>query len=500
MIRIVPSFICLWVLLMGGLPAKGQDKGDLQDKGNLRVFTLPQVVQLAKEQSPSFRQATVSLENRKWHYKSWRSNFLPQLTLSGTLPEYNKGIIPVLQPNATMLYLPVHGLSTALNLSLGQEVWFTGGYISINSQVKRGDDFRVGDNIIPKQYTSVPATITLNQPLFNYNHRAWERKIQPLWMQEAKGEYWEHMEDIGISATDHFFNLLLSQISHQIAEKNVANNDTLYKIGLNRYKEGKIPESELLQMELNLMNSRQSLEQANLDVESGTLRLKVFLGLVDEDPILLVPPYEIPDFKVDEKFALEQAHKNRPRMLAFKRQLIEADRQVAQVKGETGFNGTFFASFGLNQSSTDFLSVYQDPSQMQKVRFGFSVPVMDWGRTEARMGTAKANSELTRFNVEQQKINFDQDIYLHIRKFKVLRGQMAVAKRTDEVAEKRYTITRERYLKGEISLLDLNVATQERDKATRNYISALRSFWWYYHYLRRITLYDFELKQPIIQD
>jgi outer membrane protein TolC len=215
---------------------------------------------------------------------------------------------------------------------------------------------------------------------------------------------------------------------------------------------------------------------------------------------VLVPPYEIPDFKVDEKFALEQAHKNRPRIIAFKRQLIEAERQVAQVKGETGLNGNFFASFGLTQQSKDFVEAYQDPSRQQQLRIGFSMPVMDWGRTEARLGTAKANSELTKFNIEQQRINFDQDIYLNIKRFKVLRSQMAVAKRTDEVAERRYNITRDRYYNGEIGILDLNIATEERDKASRNYIAALRSFWWAYHHLRRLTLYDFELKQAIPQN
>jgi outer membrane protein TolC len=492
MLKNIISFFCLALLLLGCLPVSAQEQG------NPRVFTLPQVVQMAKEQSPSFRHATVSLENRQWHYKNWRSNFLPQLTLGGTLPEYRKMIEPILQPDATLRFTPTHSLKSNLQLSLGQEVWFTGGYISINSQIQRVDDFRNASGIIPKQYSSVPATITLNQPLFRFNYRAWERKIQPLWFEEAQGEYWEDLEEIGVTATDHFFNLLLSQIGYQIAQKNVANNDTLYKIGQTRFQEGKIAENELLQMELNLMNSRQNLEQATLDVESGTLRLKVFLGLVDDHSIVLVPPYEIPDFKVDEKFALQQAHQNRPRMIAFKRQIIEADRQIAQAKGETGFNANFFASFGLNQQSKDLLEVYQDPSQQQQLRIGFSMPVMDWGRTESRLGTAKANSELTKFNIEQQKINFDQDIYLNVKRFKVLRGQMAVAKRTDEVAERRYNITRDRYLSGQIGILDLNIATEERDKATRSYISALRNFWGAYHQLRRITLYDFELKQAII--
>jgi outer membrane protein TolC len=491
--RILLSFSALWLLLPGPLRVAAQEQGIA------RVFTLAQVVQLAKEQSPSFRHATVSLENRQWSYKSWRSNSLPQLNLSGTLPEYNKRIQPVLQNDGSLIFRPTHNANSSLNLSLGQEVWFTGGYISINSQINRLDDFKP-DATIRQQYSSIPATITLNQPFFNFNYRAWDRKIQPLWFEEAKGEYWEDLEEIGVNATDHFFNLLLSQKSFQIAQKNVANNDTLFKIGQSRYQQGKIAENELLQMELNLMNSRSNLEQTTLDVESGTLRLKVFLGLVDEDPIVLVPPYEIPDFKVDEKFALEQAHKNRPRIIAFKRQLIEAERQVAQVKGETGLNGNFFASFGLTQQSKDFVEAYQDPSRQQQLRIGFSMPVMDWGRTEARLGTAKANSELTKFNIEQQRINFDQDIYLNIKRFKVLRSQMAVAKRTDEVAERRYNITRDRYYNGEIGILDLNIATEERDKASRNYIAALRSFWWAYHHLRRLTLYDFELKQAISQN
>lgn len=451
---------------------------------------------MAKEQSPSYRRAVVSLENRQWHYKNWRANFLPQLTLGGTLPDYKKQISPVTQPDGSVLYRPITNARSSLNLSLGQEVWFTGGYISINSNIARLDNFTPEGG----QYVSVPATITLNQPIFRFNNRAWDRKIQPLWFDEAKGEYWEDLEEIGITATDHFFSLLLSQIGYQIAEKNVANNDTLYKIGQVRYQDGKIAENELLQMELNLMNSRQNLEQVTLDVESGILRLKVFLGLVDDDPIVLVPPYEIPDFKVDEKFALEQAHKNRPRMIAFKRKIIEADRQIAQAKGETGFRANVFASFGLTQQSQDFLQAYDDPfRQNQQLAVGFSMPVMDWGRTESRLGTAKANSELTKFNVEQQRINFDQDIYLNIKRFKVLRSQMAVAKRTDEVAERRYNITRERYLQGQIGILDLNIATEERDKATRSYIAALRNFWRAYHNLRRMTLYDFELDRPIIE-
>ncbi|WP_439882077.1 TolC family protein [Pontibacter sp. MBLB2868] len=461
-----------------------------------RLFTFDAVIQLAKEQSPKYRYAAVLFENRQWQYRTYQSNYLPQLNLSGVLPEYNKTIEPRLTDSGSLIFINTHNASSSMQLSLGQEIWPTGGYISINSQMKRIDDFQADIN--RTRYSSVPATITLTQPIFGFNNRAWDRKISPLRYEEAKRDYREEMEDIAKEATSYFFNLLISQIGYEIAEKNVANNDTLYKIAERRYEAGKIPENELLQMELTLLNSVQNLDQAALDVEANTLKLKVFLGITEDYPIELVPPTEIPQFEVDEEVALAQAHKNRQQIISFKRELLEADMRMAKAKGETGFTANLFASFGLTQQALEVQEAYNNPSQQQRVRMGFNIPVMDWGRTDAIVGTAKANQTLVKANVELQRINFDQEIYLHVKRFKVLRKQMAGAKRADEIAEKRYSITKARYLDGNLSLLDLNIATEERDKASRSYISALRNFWLAYYTLRSLTLYDFERNEPLV--
>ena len=465
------------------------------DVAGVRLYTLKDVIELAQKQSPAYRSASVLLENRQWQYKTFRSNYLPQLNLSGVIPEYNRTIEPRLTDSGSLIFINTHNANSSMQLSLGQEIWPTGGYISINSQIKRIDDFQADLN--GTRYSSVPATVTINQPLLGFNNRAWDRKISPLRFEEAKREYREDMEEIAKEATNHFFNLLLSQIGYQIAQKNVANNDTLYKIAEKRFTEGNIPENELLQMELTLLNSTHNLDQAALDVEANSLRLKVFLGITDDNQILLVPPATIPMFEVNEQLALEQAHKNRQRVVGFKRELLEAEMRMARAKGETGFTANLYASFGLTQQAIDIQEAYNDPSQQQRIRMGFSVPVMDWGRTDAILGTAKANYSLVKTNVELQKINFDQEIYLHVKRFKVLRKQMEGAKRADEIAEKRYMLTRKRYVDGKLGILDLNIATEERDKASRSYISALRNFWYAYYTLRSLTLYDFETNMPI---
>ena len=469
-----------------------------QEAPDARLFTFKAVIQLAREQSPKYRYAAVLFENRQWQYKTYRSNYFPQLKLNGTLPDYSKTIEPRLTDSGSLIFINTHNASSSMQLSLGQEIWPTGGYISINSQMKRIDDFQSDFN--RTRYSSVPAIVTLSQPLFAFNNRAWDRKISPLRYEEAKRDYWEEMEDISKEATSHFFNLLLSQIGFQIAEKNVANNDTLYKIASERFETGKIPENELLQMELTLLNSVQNLDQAKLDMEANTLKLKMFLGITDDYPIELIPPSTIPEFEVDETVALEQARRNRRQIIGFKRELLEAEMRMAKAKGETGFNANLFASFGLTQQALEIQEAYYDPSQQQRVRVGFNVPIMDWGRDAAILGTAKANQTLVKANVELQRTNFDQEIYLHVKRFKVLRKQMAGAKRADEIAEKRYKITKVRYLDGLIGILDLNVATEERDKASRSYISALRNFWHAYYTLRGLTLYDFETNQPLLAE
>jgi len=67
-------------------------------------------------------------------------------------------------------------------------------------------------------------------------------------------------------------------------------------------------------------------------------------------------------------------------------------------------------------------------------------------------------------------------------------------------AQKRYDITKKRFLVGKVDVLDLNVASGEKDVAKRNYISALRNYWLDYFQIRRITLFDFFRDRQLTAD
>jgi outer membrane protein TolC len=111
------------------------------------------------------------------------------------------------------------------------------------------------------------------------------------------------------------------------------------------------------------------------------------------------------------------------------------------------------------------------------------------------MRTAIANKKLNDYIIAQDEINFEQEVMTQVRQFEMLRLQIEITKKADEVATERYNVAQNRYLIGKIDITNLNIALTEKDDAKRSYIQALKSFWTAYYDLRRLTLYDFSSKQ-----
>ena len=459
-----------------------------------RVITLEQTVQLAREQSQSSLLAETIKENRYWEYRTFRSNYLPSLAISGTLPNFNRSFTPVTQPDGTTEFQPVAVNNSDVELALIQNVGLTGGRVFASSRVNRFDDF---DNDVTR-FSGSPFYFGISQPLFGFNSLKWDKRIEPLLYEESLKGYVEDLEEISIEATDRFFDMLLAQITLEITSKNVANNDTILKIGQGRYGLGKIAENDLLQLELNLLTSNQNVAQSSLDLETTRLRLMTYIGLTGETDIVLALPDNFPQFVIDETVAINEARRNRQEAVSFKRRLLQAERDVAMAKGNNGLNANLFATFGLSNRGDDLGDVYMNPEDQQQVRVGFDVPILDWGKQKSIVKTAEANRKFVQYSVAQEEINFDQEVTTLVRQFQVLRQRLEVSRKADEIGERKYDISKNRYLIGKISITDLNLALQDKDVAKRNYIQSLQDFWTAYYQMRRLTLYDFVADQSLL--
>ena len=480
------KIIIALLLVVIGIPTFGQDN----------TYHLFEIVQLTRTQSPAWLRAETRKENNYWQYKTYLSDFSPQLNLAGTLPNYQQNYNPITQPDGSVEYRKVSQNNVNLNLGLSQSIGKTGGTIFASSSIQRFDDF---ENDFT-QYQGEPISIGLVQPILQFNQLYWNRKINPLEYEESQKAYFEELEEISILATRFYFDLMLAQISSQIAQTNVANNDTIYKIAQGRYQLGKIAENELLQLELNVVNSTLAVAQSEVDLQNAALRLKSYVGIPSDAQIVLTLPESIPDFEVDENVALNEALKNKSDPVSFVRSVLEAEQNLAFAKGTTGVQFDLVAQYGISQSGSEIGNVYQDPIQSQLVRLDMNVPIIDWGRAKSRKKTASANLKLTEYQAEQDKLNFEQQVLTDVRNFTMLRQQVSARKRSDEIAQRAYNISYQLYLIGKISITALNQSLASKDLAKRNYTQSLRDFWTSYFQLRFQTLYDFENNQLLVND
>jgi len=459
-----------------------------------KQLTLYETIQIANKQSPDALLAKHGFRASYWQHRSYKASYLPAMVLQGYFPDFNRTIDKYYTSEGSEFYYRSES-SIYAGLSVNQKIGFTGGTVSLNSNLTQLSNF-IQDSV---SYRSDFFNITYQQPIFQYNPYKWERKIEPLKYTEAKKKYLEEMEEVSLTATNHFFNLLLAQIREKIAIINAANYDTLYKIAIGRFNLGKIAENDLLQLELQYLRASAEVDDTKLEVDNQMFNFKSYLRITDETKITLISPSYIDPFLVNAVTALEKARENSSEAISFSRRLIEAKSEVAKAKMDGRFDAELFAVFGFTNDG-EFIKDLKNPVDNQQVRLGITMPIFDWGVARGNIKIAQSNQEIVRTTVEQEQIDFDQEIFLKVARFNMQYNQVLIAAKSDTVAQKGYDITKERYLIGKISITDLNIAQKEADNSKSNYYSALWTYWRSYYEIRRLTLFDFEMNLPIMVD
>nr|MBJ7894278.1 TolC family protein [Serratia sp. PAMC26656] len=77
--------------------------------------------------------------------------------------------------------------------------------------------------------------------------------------------------------------------------------------------------------------------------------------------------------------------------------------------------------------------------------------ILDWGRNKARMSMAMANQELVEYTVDQELINFQQEVFTQVKTFMMIKDRLKVSKVSDDVAQRRYDIALKRYQTGNVT-------------------------------------------------
>lgn len=461
-------------------------------------LSLDQAIEFAYSQSIySFRQKNMYL-SRYWEFRSYKAERLPLLGLTSTPINYQHSVISRYDPDTNEdVFTPTQRLTSDASLQISQNITPTGAQINASTSLQRIQNFESGN----LSYYTTPVTVGISQPLNGYNQFKWQAKLEPLKFEQAKREYLQSLQELSIQSTNSFFSLVNAEINLSIAETNVSNADTLYRIGKGRFEIGTVTQDELLDLELSYLNASMALAQSQVNLYQARISLNSFLGFDDNVHIKCVIPESIPKFKINVNEAMDEAFANNPEILGFQQQLIAADQNLAQTRSQNGINANIYGNVGFNKNTDDLSTAYQSPyGTEENLRFSLDMPIVDWGQRRGKVQMAKSDREVTEATVKQAKIDFEQDIFISVMEFNMQEQQVKIASKADTIAQMGYEVTKQRFLIDKVDVIKLNAARNSLDAAKRNYISSIQAYWNSYFSIRKKTLFDFETHESLIHE
>ncbi|MGH7654873.1 MAG: TolC family protein [Gemmatimonadaceae bacterium] len=459
-----------------------------------QVITLQQAIAMAQTQGPLARAATAQREAARQRDRAFNARLLPQISLAGSVPSYQRAITPVLQPDGTTLYTPLQQTSSNLGVNITQQIPLTGGQLSFGSSLSQ---LQLSGSQQYKSYTTVPYQLSLQQPLFRPNETHWNDQEQAITIEIAERQYLETRENIAIATTNAFFAFYSARINLANSVANAAVNDTVYTLNKGRFQVGKIGENDLLQSELALLRARAAVDQAKLDFDRSLSALRIVVNVPPSAALDVTVAPDVPDFQVDTLMAVRQALRNQSQVRLNEFGDVDANRRVAEAKLFGGPGASVTASYGVNQTAGVLSQAYQSPLESQAVAVSLSTPLYLFGAHSADVQAAQATREAVLASNKLSVANIEQGARYAALGLDQARRGLLISAKADTVGNKRYEVAYNRYVIGKITYADLYISQQEKDASLQAFVAALQQYWVSYYQLRLQTLYDFQKGEPI---
>ena len=467
-------------------------------------LTLDDCIAMARRQSIDAAVALGELRSAYWQWRSYRADLLPEVSLSGTAPSWNKRYSSYQQADGSLSFVrnDYLGLDGAVNIT--QKLWPTGGTLSVEASLDylhqsfSSPHSQGGAGGGSNQFMSLPVAVTLSQPLFSVNHLKWNRRIEPLRYREAQARFLTETEQVAMQAISLYFGLLLAGEQVNISKQNLQTAEKLYEVAQAKRRMGTISENDVLQLRLDVLTARSALTNSESTRQARQFALRSFLDVeADIDPIM---PENLPlpslgregqgvGLSYDD--VLAHALQNNALATTMRRRQMEADYAVASARANRQ-SINLYAQLGYTGTGENMSNAYRNLLSNEVVSVGITVPLLDWGKRKGQRRLAESNRDIIQGQLRQQSQDFRQDIFILTEQFNNQAEQLRIACEADTIARRRYHTNVETFKIGSISTLELSSAQTAKDQARQNRIQQLFNYWYYYYQLRSIALWDFE--------
>ncbi len=477
------------------------------------VLTLQEAIDIALEESYSMKSLRLALTQSEENYKASKYRFRTQVEMDLQAPSWSERINPVNVANAIPVYNRSGTMRMQGQLDIRQPLP-TDGNLTLRSQLYQSNEFtdlaETSTTIKGKTFFS-SLGLVFNQPLFTYNRLKTSLKRNELGYEQASHRLTRLQLDLVYNVTQSFFSLYRMARTSDIANETLDQKKQVYDLAKLKYTAGLIPEVEALQMEVDYASAQADLFAAEADLENQQDQFKLDIGLLLSDQVSVDTGIEYTPFEIDLDKALEEGLARRTEIreqeidIELQRlSVIEADSRSeisANLRAFYDFTGVSDPYLNYNTGTGDlFNSSWDDLKRRPRnrgVTLTFSVPIWDWGVNKAEVAGARASLRRDELFLEEQRKQGESSVRDAVRRIKEARNRLDVLQKSQNVAQRSYDISMERFNGGEITSQDLALDNNRLTTAKMAYLNSFITYQLSVADIKRKTLWDFETNKEV---
>ena len=266
----------------------------------------------------------------------------------------------------------------------------------------------------------------------SFNSLKWNKKSAPLDYEIAQKKYIADMQQITIRVTSLFFNVLAAQSEYKQSLATVKDREMLYAMASKRLQLGTTTKSDVLQLELSLLNARVAAKNNKLALDDCMYQLFSYLRVTDYEHAELVAPSYVPDMLLSVDDVLQKAITNSSHTLEQRQLMLQAERTLAEAKASRGPQFTLRGEVGFTKTANNFAGAYRNLNDNEIVGLTLSLPIFDWGVSKGRVRMAQAQLELAKTKNEQSHLDYMQELRRKVLQFNTQPAQCRDALRAQE--------------------------------------------------------------------
>lgn len=435
-------------------------------------LTIEKALETAFAKSFTIRSADLQLQISKNNLEAIQRGYRTSVDVEFDAPRFSRSLKSQFNPLiGSEQFYELGNTTYEGRIYFTQPLVFSNGTFSLTGSVFTRDQQTASNPSITDYFTNL--SLRLRQPLFGFNTLNANLKRASLNLQKAEKNFLRASEDLRYQVTAGFFQTYQAMQEVAIAKEKLAQTELSFTTATNKFKAGIIAEVDVLQVEIDYSTAKNDLLNAGFKYNEQLDNLKLLLGLEGDEEIVPEADLTYTPIHIDTTSIFETALNNRAEVFNARAdvELNEVSADETAAKGR--ITAMLTANYGINKNDTLLSDLFRKFAQDRSVTLTVSIPVWDWGKNNLETQAKLADLKLAGITLDNAKRQVVKEVKTLLQKVNSARNRAEALEKTVELAEKSYSISKERYQAGTMTTFDLMQAQIKLTNSKLNRLSAL---------------------------